>query len=183
MAVEVTLGKVGLDGYLVDGHATISTDGFKETFDTRLSLANFGIVTFRGAMERDGATVTLDGVGSWRGTELSTPPTSDGWRCVSAPQSALSFRKVHRTTSDCYGDRGMLVVTRPYACVGEDDAGAPARSNLVATSNVVFLPTTPATGNVTISVSLPGGAADVSAAPAATPLPAQVCQSRGKGAG
>jgi hypothetical protein len=175
-AVDLTLSDVGLDGYKVAGHATLSTDGTSDRLDTRVALAELGTIAFRGAATNDGAAITLEGTGTWTGTGFSAPVTVDGWQCVSSRDSALNVRKLHKGSSDCYANGGSLGVITPFICsVGADSSSAERTKVLVATSSVTFLPTTAEARSVTVAVNVPGGSSLPTAATATTMLPARAC--------
>jgi len=159
-ALDLQLSKVSIQGYTLDGFVTVSTDGTKETLDTRVTVAGLGAITFHGTADsvNDGAAVTLDGSGTWTGKSRAAPPTADGWHCLSSAQSAFTARQVRKSAADCYAASGSLIVTTPWACSLGTDPASTQRRTLVGTSNVAFLPTTPATGRATIGVSVPNGA-------------------------
>jgi hypothetical protein len=176
-AVAFLFSKVGLDGYTVDGFATLATDGTKDTLDTRMALAGLGTVAFHGNSTGGSATPVLEGTGTWTGTEAAPPVVSGGWECVASKQSSLAVRAIGKSAADCYANRGSLDIVRPYACALR--AGGPLdMTSLVATSSVTFLPTTGSTGNVNVIIGATAGSVGVSAP--ATALPANACITRQK---
>jgi hypothetical protein len=177
-ALDLTLTNVSIGGYLMTGHVTVSSDGTKDTLDTRIALAELGTLTFRSSTSASegGLAVTVDGTGTWSGPERFVPVTVDGWRCVPSSQSTLALRKVHKAAASCYADAGSLDVSTPYACTLGTQAAPSDRRTLIATSIVKFLPATPTTGSATISVRVPGGSGEIDLARVTTSaLVARAC--------
>jgi hypothetical protein len=175
-AVAFSLSNVGMDRYTVDGYATLATDGTKDTLDTRMALAGLGTVAFHGNSTGDGTSAALEGTGTWTGIEAAPTVAPGGWDCVASRQSALTLRAIGKTATDCYANRGTLDIARAYSCLRHGDGASTEMTSLVSAASVSFLPTTAATGSVTVIVGATAGSVGASAP--GTALPENACLAR-----
>jgi len=160
---------LSVDGYTLDGTATVATSDLKVyALKADLTIASQGKLTFDGTasarVEGQAVGTTLDGTATYAGASPSgqQPPALNGFTCADAG-TTLAVAGLHRLSTACYADAGKVTATKKYTCTKAGKKG-PISTALQSVTTVLWSATSATTGEVSVTVATGDGAGTTSTA-------------------